>query len=352
MASTTRRGRRAATRSPSSSGTGSRAEIAISQAVRRGARAESASARTVLVRAARTAGTKVAATATPSATAVTRPTVDMVSGGAPARPRRPALGVGEQWGGQPADRQPGRRGEQGHDDVLGEQHGGDQARRAADRLEQSDAPDLVGHPASDEHRDAGHGEQAEQPAAGQQGAPLVPHQVVARARGCPARPAACGGSGSEARRAAAGRPGVGVVLGGERRGRGRVGQLQVQDVGELLSRRREAAGIRPGEPDQAGRACRRRGRTRSGYGAAAAVTATPATRNDRPLERDRITGADAERVGEGGLDHHAAVAHPAALGQLGLVEPGRCGVAPLVPVRSPCGRAPSAWSRATGYGPL
>ena len=62
--STTRRGRRAATRSPSSSGTGSRAEIAISQAVRRGGRAESASARTVLVRAARTAGTKVAATAT------------------------------------------------------------------------------------------------------------------------------------------------------------------------------------------------------------------------------------------------------------------------------------------------
>ncbi len=92
VASTTRRGRRAAIRNPSSSGTGSRAESAISQAVRRGARAESASARTVLVRAARTAGTKVAATATPSATAVTRPTVDMVSGGAPALPTRPALG--------------------------------------------------------------------------------------------------------------------------------------------------------------------------------------------------------------------------------------------------------------------
>ena len=92
VASTTRRGRRAATRSPSSSGTGSRAETAISQAVRRGARAESASARTVLVRAARTAGTKVAATATPSATPVTRPTAEMVSGGAPTPPRRPAVG--------------------------------------------------------------------------------------------------------------------------------------------------------------------------------------------------------------------------------------------------------------------
>ena len=69
--STTRRGRRAATRNPRSRGTGRRAEIAISQGVRRGGRAVSARACTVLVRAARRAGTKVATTATPSATAVT-----------------------------------------------------------------------------------------------------------------------------------------------------------------------------------------------------------------------------------------------------------------------------------------
>ena len=124
-ASRTRRGRRAATRNPSSSGTGSRAESAISQAVRRGARAESASARTVLVRAARTAGTKVAATATPSATAVT----SADRGHGERRRTRAAeeagAGIGEQWSGQPSERQPGRRREQGHDDVLGEQHGGD-----------------------------------------------------------------------------------------------------------------------------------------------------------------------------------------------------------------------------------
>ena len=91
-ASTTRRGRRAATRSPRSSGTGSLAESAITQPLRRGGRAASASARTVLVRAARTAGISVAATATASATAITVPTADMVSGGAPVRPRSPALG--------------------------------------------------------------------------------------------------------------------------------------------------------------------------------------------------------------------------------------------------------------------
>ena len=59
--STMRRGRRAATRNPRSSGTGSRAESCDQpgRAAEVG-RAESASARTVLVRAARTAGTKVA----------------------------------------------------------------------------------------------------------------------------------------------------------------------------------------------------------------------------------------------------------------------------------------------------
>src|SRR5690606_37623150 len=70
-ASATRRGRRAATRRASSSETGSRAEMAISQPERRGGRAASASASTVLERAARNAGTNVAAAATPSATAVT-----------------------------------------------------------------------------------------------------------------------------------------------------------------------------------------------------------------------------------------------------------------------------------------
>ena len=108
------------------------------------------------------------------------PTVDSV-GRARARAAEEAgAGLGEQWSGQPSEREPGRRREQGDDDVLGEQHGGDQARRAADRLEQSDAADLVGHPAADEDRDAGHGEQGEQPGAGDQRSPLVLDEVGAR----------------------------------------------------------------------------------------------------------------------------------------------------------------------------
>ena len=170
--STARRGRRAATRSPSSSGTGSRAEIAISRACaaaggpRRRARGPCWSGR----RGRRGRGSRRPRRA--SATAVTTPIVDSVE--RRARPRcrggrRSA--IGEQRSGQPSERQPGRGRDEGHDDVLGEQHGGDQARRAADRLEQPDAPDLVGHPAADEHREAGHGEQA--PAARRRSAALA-----------------------------------------------------------------------------------------------------------------------------------------------------------------------------------
>ena len=50
---------------------------------------------------------------------------------------------------------------------------------------------------------------------------------------------------------------------------------------------------------------------------------------ERPaVQGDRITDAHVERVGEGGLDHHAAVADPAALDQLGLVDRRGRGVAP------------------------
>src|ERR1022692_376613 len=91
--STTRRGRRPATRSPSNSGTGSREETATSRALRRGGRAEPASALTVLVRAARMAGKNVATTATATATPTTSAAVATVIGGVPAAPIRPAPGV-------------------------------------------------------------------------------------------------------------------------------------------------------------------------------------------------------------------------------------------------------------------
>ena len=300
------------------------------------------------MRAARTAGTKVAATATPSATPVTRPTVEMASGGAPAPPRRPAAGIGEQWGGQPADREPGRCREQGHDDVLGEEHGSDQARCAADRFEQSDASDLVGHSASDEDGDAGQGEQDEQPAAGQQGSPLVPDQGGGlfadllpglQERGCRV---GC----ARARRCVLGR----VVLVDERRGCGRVGQLQVQDVGDGFILRGKAPGVRPAEPDQAGghaegKAGQLRIRRRGGGDRDADDPERPASQGDR------ITGADAERVGEGGLDHHPAGAH-----QLPWVSLGWSIGADAV--SRPSTRAFSVWPCATslvqttGYGPL
>ena len=185
--STTRRGRRAAIRSPRSRGTGRRAETAISQAVRRGGAGRvgqgvdraGAGRRGPQARGSRGA-------ATPSATAVTSPTAETVSDGAPASAEEAGTGVGEQGSGQPSGREPGCGREQGQDQVLGEQHDRDQARRAADRLEQPDAPGLVGHPAADEDGDAGHGEQAEQPAADLQEPAAGPRPSRGARPGCPA----------------------------------------------------------------------------------------------------------------------------------------------------------------------
>ena len=88
-----RRGLRAISRIPSSSGTGSRRDSLISAPWRRGRRALSASALTVLVRAARMAGTSVEASATARATATTRPTMDKLNAGAPGVPTRAAPGL-------------------------------------------------------------------------------------------------------------------------------------------------------------------------------------------------------------------------------------------------------------------
>ena len=91
--STARRGLRAAIRSPSSTGTGSLLERLISAPWRRGGRAESASALTVLDRAARTAGASVEASVTMSATHRTATTISGVSEGAPGAPTRAAPGL-------------------------------------------------------------------------------------------------------------------------------------------------------------------------------------------------------------------------------------------------------------------
>ena len=160
----------------------------------------------------------------------------------------------------------------------------------------------------------------------------------------------------------------------ERRRVGRVGQLQVHDVGETFLRGGETAGVRLGEPDQAGldrvhgrlgidgrlfpwRATIQRSMSLEGQAEAhiriwprgggdrhahnlegAAVHHTTVrllAANPKPTDTgpqgDLVPYAEFERVGEAGLDDHSAVAYPAALGQLGLVDGGRCGVAALCP---------------------
>jgi hypothetical protein len=143
---------------------------------------------TVLERAARTAGTTVAATATPSATAVTS----------------------------------------------------NQARCAADGLEEPDASGLIGHPAADQHRETGHGEQTKQPGSNQQKDLGVSGQLGGVLEDVlPGRQA----WSIQALR------GVGVD---ERLGRIRVGQLQVHHVGQGVWVRGQVPHIRLGEPDQSG----------------------------------------------------------------------------------------------------
>lgn len=73
---------------------GSREEMEINQLVRRGTCAVSARATTVLLRAARTAGTNVAITATTNATPVTTAIVYRLNDGAGA-PISPTLGSGD-----------------------------------------------------------------------------------------------------------------------------------------------------------------------------------------------------------------------------------------------------------------
>ena len=217
--STARRGRRADSRSPSSSGTGSPADSAISLARRRGGRAVLASTLTVLVRAARTAGTSVAASATATATPTTSAAAGSVSDGAPGAPTRPAPGlVISGAASQPAD-QSGGRGTQRQEQVLGQQHGRDQARGAADRLEQPDPPGVLRHPATGQHGHAGHGQQPGQPGTGNR---TCRSSATSRpsAERCPATR-----SGTRAERAAAGE----AASYRRRTPRpGRVAELQVQ----------------------------------------------------------------------------------------------------------------------------
>jgi hypothetical protein len=74
-----------------------------------------------------------------------------------------SAGAGDQRGGQPPDRQPGRRGHHGQHQVLGQQHDGDRLRGAANRLEQPDPASALGHPAAGQHGHAPDRQQRGQP---------------------------------------------------------------------------------------------------------------------------------------------------------------------------------------------
>jgi len=131
----------------------------------------------------------------------------------------------------------------------------------------------------------------------------------------------------------------------ERLGPVRVRQLQVHQVGQGF-RGGQAPHIGLGEPDQTWipqQAWRNVGQRLGGRPAHAARRDEAGRRRigrhgggdrnadhlERPaVQSDRITHAQIERVGEGGLDHYAAVADPAALSQLGLVDRRGPGVAP------------------------
>ena len=176
LPSRTRRGRRAARRVASRSGTGRRVEQAVSRAWRRGGRAASARASTVLVRAARRAGM------------ITGQRRDGQSGCYHQRDNgqgqlrcsggteQAGAGVGEQRRGQPAGEQAGRCGDDGEREVLGQEYCRDERGRAADRLQQPDPAVLLGHPAADDDRQAADGEQRQEPAAHEEDLLLVGHE--------------------------------------------------------------------------------------------------------------------------------------------------------------------------------
>jgi hypothetical protein len=129
-------------------GTGRRAESAIVHRARRGGRAASARALTVLVLEARTAGTIVATTATAAATTITIPIVDRSSVGAPGAPTRLAPGFVRSG----AASQP--------------------MTRPAAAATTARASCLLLHPAADEQRDAGQSEEPQERAPRQQDRPL------------------------------------------------------------------------------------------------------------------------------------------------------------------------------------
>ena len=107
-----RRGRRATRRSPNSAGTGSFRDSRISESRRLGRRGASARALTVLIRAARIAGTSVDASATASATPRAADDRDERERRRSRSTDEVGLGLGEQRGGTPA----GQQADEGRDE--------------------------------------------------------------------------------------------------------------------------------------------------------------------------------------------------------------------------------------------
>jgi hypothetical protein len=202
-------------------------------------------------------------------------------------------------------------------EVLGQQYSRDQRGSAAYRLQQPDPAVLRGHLAADGYRQGAGAEQRQEPAAGQQDLLLVGRQeailMVDHLPRDDVQPA--GVVGVAAR--------VGPV--GELLRIRRVGQLQVQDVSERILAGRQALRVRRRHPDQS-----RVGPLRASLKEPDAVDREGGgDRHSRDRERpavqgDPVAGVNAERGREAALDHHRAGAYPAALGQFGLIDRGRC----------------------------
>jgi hypothetical protein len=131
----------------------------------------------VLVRAACTAGTNVAKTATAKATPMTMEPVDTVTGGDPAAPSSPAPGLVSSGASPHPDRQARDRSDEGHAQMLDEQYCRHCAWGGPDSFEQPNPARLFGQAAPDQDGDAGEGEQNQQPTADEQDKVGTTHQL-------------------------------------------------------------------------------------------------------------------------------------------------------------------------------
>ena len=153
----------------------------MTSGLREGTRGASARAETVLVRAARMAGTSAEIAAT--ARAINGDDDDGRHADRRRAGRTDQAGpcACEQGCDQPSCNQTGRGGTHSQRELLHQEHDRDRCRGGADGFEQAYSLRLLGHPQAGEDAETGEGEEAEQPSPDSQGHLLDPDQGVDRA---------------------------------------------------------------------------------------------------------------------------------------------------------------------------